>query len=48
VKIINLEGRQKVSSIAIVPFEEESEEDIEDPLDEGEEVVNEENTPVEE
>ena len=27
VKVINLEGRQKVSSIAIVPFEEEVEED---------------------
>ena len=48
VKIINLEGRQKVSSIAIVPFEEESDEE---PLDENEEAndaANEENTPVEE
>ena len=45
VKIINLEGRQKVSSIAIVPFEEESDE--EEPA-EGEETVDEENTPVEE
>ena len=33
VKIINLEGRQKVSSIAIVPFEEEVEDD-EEPLEE--------------
>ena len=47
VKIINLEGRQKVSSIAIVPFEEESDE--EEPLEEDvDEAVNEENTPVEE
>ena len=38
VKIINLEGRQKVSSIAIVPFEEESDEE---PIEEGEEVVEE-------
>ena len=38
VKIINLEGRQKVSSIAIVPFEEESDEE---PVEEGEEVVEE-------
>jgi DNA gyrase subunit A len=45
VKILNLEGRQKVSSIAIVPFEEESDE--EEPL-EGEEVTSEENNPVEE
>ena len=49
VKIINLEGRQKVSSIAIVPFEEESDE--EEVLEEGEEVENNEvaeETPVEE
>ena len=42
VKIINLEGRQKVSSIAIVPFEEEvSEEELaeEDVLEEGQEVA---------
>ena len=45
VKILNLEGRQKVSSIAIVPFEEESDE--EEPL-EGEEAASEENNPVEE
>ena len=45
VKIINLEGRQKVSSIAVVPFEEESDE--EEPA-EGEEAINEENTPAEE
>ena len=46
VKIINLEGRQKVSSIAVVPYEEESDEE---PLEEGEEVnENEEATPVEE
>ncbi|MBR5996803.1 MAG: DNA gyrase subunit A [Bacilli bacterium] len=40
VKILNLEGRQKVSSIAVVPYEEESEfeegED-QDPLEEGQE-----------
>ena len=30
VRILNLEGRQKVSSIAIVPFEEETEEDLEE------------------
>ena len=48
VKILNLEGRQKVSSIAIVPFEEEVDE--EEPLEEGEEALpnEEENTPVEE
>ena len=47
VKILNLEGRQKVSSIAIVPFEEESDE--EEPLEEGEEMIaEEENTPTEE
>ena len=36
VKIMNLEGRQRVSSIAIVPHEEPSEEveSVEDPLDE--------------
>ncbi len=38
VKVINLEGRQKVSSIAIVPFEEEVDE--EEVLD-GEDVANE-------
>ena len=40
VKILNLEGRQKVSSIAVVPYEEEGEfeegED-QDPLEEGQE-----------
>ncbi|MCQ2800498.1 MAG: DNA gyrase subunit A [Bacilli bacterium] len=46
VKIINLEGRQKVSSIAIVPFEEESDE--EEPIEGEEEAANDENTPVEE
>ena len=49
VKILNLEGRQKVSSIAIVPFEEESDE--EDPLDEnteGAEALDENNTPIDE
>ena len=45
VKIINLEGRQKVSSIAIVPFEEESDEE---PVEEGEEVVEENNENAEE
>ena len=44
VKILNLEGRQKVSSIAIVPFEEESDE----PIEGEEELPEEENTPVEE
>ena len=39
VKILNLEGRQKVSSIAVVPYEEESElEEGEEPL-EGEESI---------
>ena len=39
VKILNLEGRQKVSSIAVVPYEEESElEEGEEPL-EGEEPI---------
>ena len=44
VKIINLEARQKVSYIAIVPHEDEEEEELpSDPLDEGSEpVVNEE------
>ena len=48
VKILNLEGRQKVSSIAIVPFEEESEEDLEEEPVEGEEVVEEANENPEE
>ena len=43
VKILNLEGRQKVSSIAIVPFEEEEEEILE----ENPEAENEENTALE-
>ena len=49
VKILNLEGRQKVSSIAVVPYEEEveGEEVDEEPL-EGEEQVNEENNEVNE
>ena len=47
VKILNLEGRQKVSSIAVVPFEEESDEELDEEV-EGEEVVQEENNPVEE
>ena len=45
VKILNLEGRQKVSSIAVVPYEEESEleeGEEQDPLEEGEEQVVEE------
>ena len=47
VKILNLEGRQKVSSIAIVPYEEETDE--EEPLEEGaEEVFEEGNDPIEE
>ena len=43
VKILNLEGRQKVSSIAIVPFEEESDEDLPDEELGEESQVNEEN-----
>ena len=43
VKILNLEGRQKVSSIAVVPFEEDVEEDLEEEPVEGEENLNEEN-----
>ena len=42
VKIMNLEARQKVASMAIIPHEEESleeEEEVVDPLDEGAEVV---------
>ena len=42
VKILNLEGRQKVSSIAIVPYEEEEE------FVEGEEPVEGEEAPIEE
>ena len=49
VKIINLEGRQKVSTIAVVPHEDEEEleaeeaaaednEPVVDPLDEGAEI----------
>ena len=45
VKIINLEGRQKVSTIAIVPHEDEEDEEISDPLDEG--VEENESTPIE-
>ena len=40
VKIINLEGKQKVSSIAIVPYEEEVEEEVEGEAEEGQEVEN--------
>ena len=48
VKILNLEGRQKVSSIAIVPFEEEGDDEVGEEVD-GEEVINnEENGSVEE
>ena len=36
VKIMNLEARQKVASMTIIPHVEESDEEIEDPLDEGE------------
>ena len=46
VKLINLEGRQKVSSIAIVPFEEDAPEG--EVSEEGEVVENTEETPVEE
>ena len=40
VKIMNLEARQKVASMTIIPHVDESEidEEISDPLDEGEEV----------
>ena len=49
VKILNLEGRQKVSSIAVVPYEEEVEgEELEEEPLEGEEQVNEENNDVNE
>ena len=48
VKILNLEGRQKVSSIAIVPYEEEEEGEQEDENVDGEDVINEENTSIEE
>ncbi len=49
VKILNLEGRQKVSSIAVVPYEEEVEgEELEEEAAEGEEQVNEENNEVNE
>ena len=49
VKILNLEGRQKVSSIAVVPYEEEVEgEEVDEELLEGEEQVNEENNEVNE
>ena len=48
VKILNLEGRQKVSSIAVVPFEEDVEEGVEDEAIEGEKVVDENNNPSEE
>ena len=49
VKILNLEGRQKVSSIAVVPYEEDVDEEIEgeEPV-EGEENLNENNNPSEE
>ena len=48
VKILNLEGRQKVSSIAVVPFEEDVEEGAEEEAVEGEETVDENNNPSEE
>ena len=48
VKILNLEGRQKVSSIAVVPFEEDVEEGAEEEAVEGEEVADENNNPSEE
>ena len=47
VKILNLEGRQKVSSIAIVPFEEDSDEELPEEA-EGEEITQEENNSNEE
>ena len=48
VKIINLEGKQKVSSIAIVPYEEETDEEPEGEVEEGVEVDNNENNDVNE
>ena len=48
VKIINLEGKQKVSSIAIVPYEEEVDEEPEGEVEEGVEVDNNENNDVNE
>ena len=48
VKILNLEGRQKVSSIAVVPFEEDVEEGAEEEVAEGEETDDENNNPSEE
>ena len=48
VKIINLEGRQRVSSIAVVPHEEETEETVEETASENEAVVDTDNTEVEE
>ena len=48
VKIINLEGKQKVSSIAIVPYEEETDEEPEGEVEEGIEVDNNENNDVNE
>ena len=47
VKILNLEGRQKVSSIAVVPFEEDNDEELPEEA-EGEEIAQEENNSVEE
>ena len=48
VKVINLEGRQKVSSIAVVAHEEESEEEVDSLNEEGTEVVEENNENSEE
>ena len=48
VKIINLEGRQKVSSIAIVPHEEESDEPEVELDEEGNPIPREENENSEE
>ena len=48
VKILNLEGRQKVSSIAVVPYEEDVDESLEDETTESEETADENNNSGEE
>ena len=48
VKILNLEGRQKVSSIAVVPYEEDVDESLEEETTESEETADENNNSGEE
>ena len=48
VKILNLEGRQKVSSIAVVPYEEDVDESLEEETAESEETADENNNSGEE